>query len=572
ISNNNGSVYGNWSSYIVGGTASNITLTEEGTSKIKVEVTDNAGNLNTVTSGSYQIDKTAPTATSYDVVDRQDDTFTIDIVGVSDNGGSGVKSQTVKVWIETPSGRKEKLYTPTNINSSTSRVVVNRLDYGGYSKTYNYELKLVDNVGNSRTYTSKTGTMIQNNLKANRVDIYDPREGRYVSQVISGLQYEAIVEVVNTGERQITKNFDIGFKIDGTESCVITEDKGVEKDEVKNYKFTFTAGQENLIGVKYEGIVDYNDSVYETNEVDNTASTKNPYSTPRSDNNPPIIPQDTGGKPTEIVPIITVVVDMEADYIDIVELDSDVSVTEVITDDMYRIKYRIKNNCSLSFQNLDIRNKSFNNKIYYDQVMTGQVDISQIRAGEIKTYYQEFTVPLLPEGMVEAIKTIRLDVDTKNSIKESDETNNTISKNKKVIGLKLTDYRITDVVNPISPLNYPIYTNEMPLNIKGGYNVTFMVNVTGKPDSVYANVKDSNGKNYGKIDMTKVRDIDNVRSEWTYTFAPDIDTKEGTIIITEIYANKNAFTYDYNKKESWNGYTLKIGGSAKEDIIIYRKY
>ncbi|MDU2124130.1 MAG: hypothetical protein E7E64_16680, partial [Clostridium celatum] len=69
-----------------------------------------------------------------------------------------------------------------------------------------------------------------------------------------------------------------------------------------------------------------------------------------------------------------------------------------------------------------------------------------------------------------------------------------------------------------------------------------------------------------------VRDIDNVRSEWTYTFAPDIDTKEGTIIITEIYANKNAFTYDYNKKESWNGYTLKIGGSAKEDIIIYRKY
>ncbi|MDU2124132.1 MAG: hypothetical protein E7E64_16690, partial [Clostridium celatum] len=98
ISNNNGSTYGNWSSYIVGDTTSNITLTEEGTNKIKVEVTDNAGNLNTVTSGSYQIDKTAPIATSYDVVDRQDDTFTIDIVGVSDNGGSGVKSQTVKVW------------------------------------------------------------------------------------------------------------------------------------------------------------------------------------------------------------------------------------------------------------------------------------------------------------------------------------------------------------------------------------------------------------------------------------------------------------------------------------------
>lgn len=574
-SSNNGSTWSAWSSYINGDTTSNITVSAESDSnKIQAEIIDNAGNIGTVTSGIYKIDKTAPTATSYNVVDRQDDTFTIDIVGVTDGSGSGVKSQTVKVWIDTPSGRKEKTYTPTTVNSTTSRVVVNRLDYGGYTKTYYYDLTLVDNVGNSRTYTSKTATMIQNNLTAKRIDIYDPREKRYVSQVISGLQYEAVVEVENNGERAISKNFDIGFKIDGTQSGVFTETNGIAKGVTKEYKFTFTAGEENLKGVKYEGIADYNDYVYETNENDNIAATKNPYSTPRSEENPPIIPPDitTGNKPSDPVPIITVIVDLEADYIDIVELNSELSVTEVITDDEYRIKYRVKNNSSFSLRYLDILSKTFNNKVYYDGVLNGQVNLSDMNKGEVKTFYQNFKVPLLPDGIVEDIKAVRLDVDTTNSIKESNEINNIISRNKKIIGLKVMDYRITDVVNPINSLTFPIYTNEMPLRVKAGYNVTFKVNVLGKPDKVYSKIKDSTGKDYGIFEMEKVKDIDSVRSEWTYTFAPNVDTPDNTIVITQIYADRNSFTYDYNLKESWNGHTLKIGGSAKDDIIIYRKY
>ncbi|MDU4324886.1 MAG: hypothetical protein E7I48_05740, partial [Clostridium celatum] len=45
------------------GTNANVTISKEGTTKIKTEVIDKAGNIITVTSGSYQLDKTKPTVT-----------------------------------------------------------------------------------------------------------------------------------------------------------------------------------------------------------------------------------------------------------------------------------------------------------------------------------------------------------------------------------------------------------------------------------------------------------------------------------------------------------------------------
>ena len=573
-SNDNGTTYSAWSSYIVGDTSKNITILEEGFNKIKVEVTDNADNLNTVISGTYQIDKTAPTAKSYDVTDRQEDTFTIDIIGVTDNGGSGVRSEEVKVWVDTPTGRKEKLYTPIKISDNNSKVVVSRLDFEGVTKTYYYQLTLVDNVGNSRTYSSKAATMIQNNLKANRIDIFDPRENRYVSQVISGLEYLAVVEVQNTGEKVISKEFDIVFKIDGIEKGIIQENKVLNKDEKRDYKFKFVADQENLNGNIYEGIADYNDSIYETNEDDNSVTSEKPYDTPRSDENPPIIPISPpgGDKLVDPPPIITVKLDLVAQDIDIVDLNSDTIISEVITDDEYRLRFKIKNNSSLALEYIDILNKTFTNKAFYDGVEKTKVIVTGMKKGEVKTVYQKFKVPFLMNDIVESVIPIRLDVDTSNSIEETDETNNTISKNKKVIGLKLTDYRIMESINPIVSLKYPIYTSSMPLRVKAGYNVTFNVDVLGKPDTVYSKVTDNNGKDYGIVEMNKVRDIDNVRSEWTYTFAPSMDIPDNTIVITQIYAKRNSFIYDYNLKENWNGDTLKIGGDAKDDIIIYRKY
>ncbi|MCT4613005.1 MAG: hypothetical protein N4A47_06530 [Clostridia bacterium] len=57
----NGSTYRGWGSYINGNTNSVIPLETEGLRKIQAEVTDNAGNVQIMTSGTYQIDKTLPT-------------------------------------------------------------------------------------------------------------------------------------------------------------------------------------------------------------------------------------------------------------------------------------------------------------------------------------------------------------------------------------------------------------------------------------------------------------------------------------------------------------------------------
>lgn len=62
ISTDNGTTYGNWSSYIEGGKASTITLSASGKNKIQVEIVDNAGNSTIITSGVYQIDKENPSA------------------------------------------------------------------------------------------------------------------------------------------------------------------------------------------------------------------------------------------------------------------------------------------------------------------------------------------------------------------------------------------------------------------------------------------------------------------------------------------------------------------------------
>lgn len=519
-------------------------------------------------------DGDAPVYSSIDVENKTDSSFDIKIKNVSDNNRSGVKKVVLKVWVNNGSGKVYEKEINLTSNSSTYQYTVNKANFGNNSSNYYYTVTLTDNVGNSRTYTSKVINMLKNNLTANRIDIYDPRENRYVSQVISGQEYVAVLEVKNTGETNITKSFDIGFKIENEVKGTYKETTGISKGQTKEYRFKFIAGNENLSGVIYEGIADYSNNISESNEKDNNISSEKPYSSPRSDTNPPIIPTSPpgGGKITNPVPIITVKVDLVAEYIDIVELNSESSVTEAITDDEYRIKYKIKNNSSLSFKNLDISKKSFKSEIYYGGILKGSITISDMNKDEVKTYYQQFKVPLLSDGIAEEVKSVNLNVDTTNNIFESNENNNTISRNKKIIGLKLTDYRITDVVNPIAAINYPIYTNEMPLSVKAGYNVTFKINVLGKPDSVYAKISDSRGKDYGKVELTKVKDIDNVRSEWTYTFAPDVDTEENTIIITEIYGKKNSFEYNYNLKENWSGNTLKIGGSAKEDIIIYRKY
>lgn len=60
---NSGASWGTWSGYAWGPTPSSVTFNYEGIHKLIAEVTDNAGNVNYVTTGTYQIDKTGPVIT-----------------------------------------------------------------------------------------------------------------------------------------------------------------------------------------------------------------------------------------------------------------------------------------------------------------------------------------------------------------------------------------------------------------------------------------------------------------------------------------------------------------------------
>jgi len=138
--------------------------------------------------------------------------------------------------------------------------------------------------------------------------------------------------------------------------------------------------------------------------------------------------------------------------------------------------------------------------------------------------------------------------------------------------LKLTNFRIVEMVNP--PYNYslPIGINFMPVDVKSGYRNSFQIDVKGKPDEVTVHITDNTGKDHGTVNIKKIADIDHINSVWGFDYATDLFTPKDTIFIFEIQARKNSFVYDFNAKESWNGRTLRIVGSALEDTWIRRKY
>lgn len=523
------------------------------------------------------IDGTAPACT-LNVTDRSTDTFTIKMTNLSDKNGSGVKNYSLKV---SNVNGVNKDYVFKNSDGSYS-AIINRYDFKGALNGYTAIITLEDNVDNVREYQLDEKDKLypfQQNLTAKGIAIYDTVDQRFVTQVVSGLKYKAVFQYENTGEEDIKDSFDIALKIDGEEKEVKTIKTGIKKGETKYGEFEFTAGEENLLGVQYEGIVDYNDDIYETNEDDNVVDTAKKYDklpvppTPA----PPTEPvPSTPIPPTPEKPIQTVVVDYEAEFLNSVAMNSDKVVDELLTEEDYRLKFNVKNNSSYPLKNLDIKNKSFVCKLYYDNIECRSFIINEdndIETGKNTTYYFRFKIPNLSDDKVEDIKKIRGIVDVFDTLRETNEDNNEISTNKRVLGLKVTDYRITDIIDPPQKYTYPIYTQSMPTNVNDGYNVTFRCNVKGHADEVYAELKDTNGIDYGKQVMKKVRDIDsNNNAEYEYVFTVPLGTPKGTIIISKVYAKRNSTLYDYNLKEKWEGESLSIGGSAKQDIVIFRQY
>lgn len=437
------------------------------------------------TSQILAVDGDAPTYASHEIVNKTEDTFTVRVQGVSDNNLSGLKSVMAEAWVE--GNDSTRSIAVTKISEGIYEFVVNRNDFNGVRRGYNYKITLEDNVGN-KSYVSPSSlvNMLQYNLTANKIRIYDARDNRYVTQVISGMSYQAVIDYSNTGEIDINSAYNIGLTLDGIYNSSVSG-QPIRVDETKQVIVDFIAGEEDLDGVVYRGVVDYNNVVDESNEDDNVCKTAEPYDTPRSDINPPIPPSPSGE--VEDIPIITIVVDLQAKYVNVINIKNtasefDTIVDELLEGDNYMIKFEVTNNSSLNIKYLDLLNKDVVAEDYYDGVVNGTHMTNDIDKGKSITYYDTLTVPLLPDGTVETVKPVTGIVDVGNKIRENNETNNTISINKKVLGLKVTDYRITDMVNPIKTYNYPIYIVGMPAEVKAGYNVTFRCNVKGKPNEV----------------------------------------------------------------------------------------
>jgi len=135
-----------------------------------------------------------------------------------------------------------------------------------------------------------------------------------------------------------------------------------------------------------------------------------------------------------------------------------------------------------------------------------------------------------------------------------------------IVSLKLINFRITDIVNH-PDVSFP-YTKNMLVNelikYKAGYYVTFRIDSKGKPDSVFGRVDISNNGSIDQIiNLTKVASGDT--ETWQGRFYTSPYLTPGTVISIKLDCVKGPTTYNYNLKESWDGRSLIVNGSALQD-------
>ncbi len=135
-----------------------------------------------------------------------------------------------------------------------------------------------------------------------------------------------------------------------------------------------------------------------------------------------------------------------------------------------------------------------------------------------------------------------------------------------IVALKLINFRITDIVNH-PDVSFP-YTKEMLVNelikYKAGYYVTFQIDSKGKPDNVYGRIDiGNNGSVDQVINLTRVAYGDT--ETWQGRFYTSPYLTPGTVISIKLDCIKGPTTYNYNLKESWDGRSLIVNGSALQD-------
>lgn len=184
-------------------------------------------------------------------------------------------------------------------------------------------------------------------------------------------------------------------------------------------------------------------------------------------------------------------------------------------------------------------------------------------------------VAYIPLSQLNALAEFDLDVIC------TDNVNNQSSRNfpDNVLGLKITDYQISDIVYPIQNYTYPLKIDKMPVEMKAGYNATFQCIVKGNPEknlkvtatfTTDANMPASEIEN--TFAMTKKDKIGENLYLYECTLTTNMQLPLEALIYSKISAKQGNTTYDYNENNNWDGKSIIIKGHALDDMIIHRSH
>ncbi|MBA1336510.1 MAG: hypothetical protein HPY66_2945 [Firmicutes bacterium] len=187
-------------------------------------------------------------------------------------------------------------------------------------------------------------------------------------------------------------------------------------------------------------------------------------------------------------------------------------------------------------------------------------DNNNIVVGNKKVWEYEYTPPNnLPDGYYTAVFTAK----TYNGETQI------VEKEFRLQNLMLKDFAITDMVN--HPWHtFPIAKDDLPVDYKTGYYVTFRIDSLGNPDAVRAEIR-INGSLDKTVDMVPVGSSGPYQI-WQGRYYAGARTAVGSVITFILTADKGESTYDYNTREGWDGRALTVTGTALEDARVNRIY
>jgi subtilase family serine protease len=389
-----------------------------------------------------------------------------------------------------------------------------------------YEPNEYDNIVNLSRNVKKR------NLRADSIEIVGIADNVAKNPLTQNYEYRAMVKYTNDGEVNITEDFNIDVYEDNIKmSTSARTTHTVAPGQQDTVYITFIAKTRG--NIYFKAVIDGSSEVDESNETDNTI-----ISTSKKDNK-----------------INVRVVDISFE-----NSAGEVQNTFLIKGLIYKAKINLINDG-------DIDLSQFNIGIYDGATRIASLPVTGLNMSETTTQYVVSFSPTITGP-----RTFTVFADDNFELSESIETDNQITKELHVYDLQLVNYRITDIVNPPSDYTYPLDVTQMPVSIKSGYNVTFRIDVIGLAERVYSELSNSIGDDLGTVELTKISDTGTGFSTWEYTYTTDLETPNETIIYSVMKGDVSDFTYNFNIRNSWNGATLTINGSALDDAMIQRVY